>query len=508
MKHLPFRSFPWHLRAFAIVVLVSGAARTLHWVIAWFAGGERPPGVLGALITAVGAFDLVKGKREGLLWIGGLTGVISALVIYGLATGTRVDGKSIGILAFVLTITGYAAWCWFRVPWKERGSVAEWLTNPEVRASAGHWFAVRNRVIARDAVTPPDPDELVAELLDEDQLALHRLRALRETEPVQAALQRALADPHFQRSEFAAEHIVAMLDPARLAACRELVAKALNELPENARENLLGEFAALGDESFAKDYAAEMERDANPWCIASGLAKAAVGGRVSDRLADAVIPGLRARLGAKVGGDYCAIALAHLEPGFVSELLDRAEHQQEHTDDALRALAEFGVHLPQHRIDAVARRALDASDWAFAATILPHATLDDKELERWLEVLPEHFGDGWCGASLAYGAILERMVEQMGARSEPFLRRALAIGREHVCDRAGVGLAMLAGLPDDVLRRLDDDAPPPVAWVRSLYEAYWKTRNGGLFKALGELDPRSVRGAARRARTRGTGVGP
>lgn len=494
-KRLPFRSFPVHLKIVTAVLGLFSVLRLGHWGYCWLTGVERPRGIGSAILVAIGASDLIQGKREGLVWIGGVTAFLGAVMLYALAIGEPMGGAMFGILAYTFGLTAYLAWCWWSVPWKEAGSFGEWLTDPDARGSAEEWFEVRDRLVARDAVARPDPDALVAELLDEDQLALHRLRALRETEPVQQALERALAEPRFQRSEFAAEHIVELIDSERIGANRRLIGQVLDEVPESAREGLVGAIAARGDETFSDVIVGELERDENPWRVARGLAEAARAGRASAGFVRAVSPALWQRVGAAVGGDSCAIALARCDPKNVETMLARARELDPAMVGAICNIAEDGVAVDQDRWNEITEAALAGGKWFLAYRLLPRSVLAEDRLDHWLEEVPKHLGetdpDGRSAAAMAYGALLRRAASQRGAAAEPLLREAAASDRERVCDQAAQGLLELAGIPENYRWQLDRSSPV-LRPLRAAHELYWRTRNDGFFGAVIDSDGDAV----------------
>jgi hypothetical protein len=488
---LAFRRMPWPLRVLVWLYAVHGVVRVVGWVISRLGDGVDPLSrLLYGIAVLVAAAQLFRGRRDGL----DLLLLHNAAVLVAGALGIWREGgihdvRTASAVAVLVALTAYLAWCRVRLRWRERGSYGHWMSDPSVRSDAAAWFAERDRIVERDLREPPDPDEVVRELLAgaDTDLVRHRIQA--RPEHYEAALRRAVLDPAFEERAEALAMLIDQVPQQDLAALAPELVTRVPAIPPGARGSLKARLAATGHPSLAAWMATELAGE-HAASLSQGLAEALRHGRVGDDLRRVVEPALRAQVasGAAEGAAY--VALARLDPELPRRLLAEADSLDEKPLRGLVALAGAQIPLPAATLQ-LWRRLRDRRQWFWCWRLLEHLTVPDDELRDLLArseldfgdspfVHGDYRGDGPRYPRLCHARALEQLLARSGREIEALLERAIGLSLEEVSDAAARLLLRMHGLPERWHFDGREDLTEKQRWLRCLADSDSLACNGGL----------------------------
>lgn len=115
---LPFRQLPWHLKLVVIAAITAGPATAALAVLEWLYPNSILPWALMAtpiaLALSASGLMLVRGSREGLLWLAGILALSGVGVV--LAFDLEIADHPMWAAGLGVAIA-YALACWALLPW-------------------------------------------------------------------------------------------------------------------------------------------------------------------------------------------------------------------------------------------------------------------------------------------------------------------------------------------------------------------------------------------------------
>ena len=494
--YLAFKRMPLALRILTILLVIDGAVRVSRWTFGQFGGEPQRTSMLTTgLLFAASAVLLFRGRRLGLEWMLGYGAVMAVMMVYGLIRGELVQPWTIVAAVVLLAGTAYFAWCWKRLPWQQPGSYGHWMEDPDYRKGVASWFAERDRLLAQDRRSPPDPDELVRSLrdADSDDHEMVRQRLQVQKEHFAPAVLRALDDAKFRRRSPHLAMLIDMLPEAeRTSAIPQLVA-CLDHLDDRERGNVLSMLAATGQPSVAELLVRELAGESSDR-VAEGLTAALRANRLDPRLRAAIEPALRACIAREGAGHGANVTMALLDPETPSRLVDAALTGDGAALNGLAALGDAGLPLPD-AARTLWRQRRDAHDWFWCRRLMPFVAATDEDLLQVLRVTEPHFGaepDISFGLDLraprsCHVRALELLLDRDHVGIEALLERAVAMQLGEVSDEAATLRMRRNGVPTDWTPD-GDDLTTPQRYLRALSFADSYTCNGGISHAIDCLD--------------------
>lgn len=505
MSHyLAFRRMPWHLKTLSWLLLIDGVARIVIWLISQGAPEAAPARrLITAGVFLYAAIQLRRGRRDGLDLLLYHNVALVGVICYGLIRGAELSAWQWGMVAFLALMTVYVIWCRARLPWQEAGSYGHWMADPDYQEDVEAWFAARNRIVEQDRLDPPDPDEVVRDLIDGD-MEMARQRIAAQPGHFGMAIFRALDDSAFLKDEDALTVLVDNLPESLHVRALDRLTRCLDRFEDFMRGSVLRKIAATGRPEIEPLLLRELAgSDAND--AAEGLANAIENNRLDDTLFEALEPALRECLDREEPCEHAAVVLARMNPSFVNEILDRAQELGDAPMQTLVALGEAEVPLDPGAVLQIWRRARDRRSWFWCWQLTPFAAVPDAELRDVLVTSQLDFGDDealrdWASgrdnaarySRLCYARALAQLAERHPEQAEVMLREAIALDRDEVSDDAAALLARHLGADGEWSPT--EDAPPtaPERALHSLHFADSLACNGGLLHAIRVLDEQQM----------------
>ncbi len=492
---LAFKRMPIVLRIVIVVLAIDSVVRIVRWAIDLFQGEPLRGGTLiGGLICLVGAVLLFRGLRLGLDWILGYCAALLVFLVVRSVRGGEFSAGPMVTAAVLAPLCAYLAWCRQRLPWHEPGSYGHWMSDPDYRAGVADWFAERDRQLAQDRQTPPDPEALVRSLIeavDDAEMVRHRLQA--QPEHFAPAIVRALDDPRFRRRSPYLGQLIRILPESRHAAALPQLVACLDHLDAGERRRLLRSLATTGATSLAsllvEELAGEGSRE-----VAEGLSEALRAGRVDAGLRAALEPALRACAAREGAGHAANVTLAQLDSETGIRLVDAALGGDEAALQGLARLGDAGLPLPDTAL-TLWRQRRDAHDWFWCRRLMPFVGASDEDLLQVLEVARPDLGtepdvtfaDDRQKPRSCCAKALEQLLERRHERIGELLEQAVALQLGELSDAAAMLLMRMHGVSDDWMFEHDDPGPAQ-RYLRALSLADAYACNGGFSHAFDCLD--------------------
>lgn len=478
----------------ALFVLVTVGGGLLVRLGLWVTEGTAPR--MGGLATsgfsAYYAFLAWRGDPDGvsgLFWMFSLGAVIVTLVLA--FASPHPDLLWVGALYVAVGLAVFG-WAKFRPAARgyEPGGFKDWLTNRDYRDAVGSWFEARDAQFAADDENPPDCEELVASMLEGDDVDLVRARLSHQDERALPAICAALADRRYHEDEEVLDCLLDLLpSPPPAAAAPGLVA-CLAGLDGFKRASVMADLAAIGrreDETLLRE-ALSNEETMNMTTF--GLRRAVENGTVDPELMEALDADLR-RVVARHEDEEdaardAAMALVRHDPDFGAEL-------ERGLADALPSYVRVVVHVETQLevigpaafrplwIDAIERRDF-LRIWPLTAV----AGLDETELLKQIELASGALDDAPGVAS--YEEALEALTTLKSERAPEEIERAASLELDDLSDAAARQLYRLHGIED---RPSVDEESRDTEQARHLSALRWLesyTASGGLVQAIRCLD--------------------
>ncbi|MCR9247652.1 MAG: hypothetical protein NXI31_21715 [bacterium] len=496
--HLSNKKLPRLLRLLIWLILIGAAIRFVRFGYGQFNGEPlRISQIAFPIVNVWAAIQLRRGLREGLDWLLMLNAAFCALIGYGLLfADVEPSGRVLGSLAWLVSTSAYLLWCRYRLPWRERGSYSHWMSDPDVREDAAAWFATRDRLVEQDRIDPPDPDELVSELLEDADLELMRHRLQAQPEHFGMAVFRALDRRDFHSDPEVLILLIRLLPESLHERAVERLLRCLPHVATDERGTVLEMLAATGRPEVAPLLAEELAGE-QAEKVAKGLATAARADRLHDELYSGVEAALREAAGAGEDDGAAAVVLALRNPEIVRDLIASSHDLESHSPRALVAIAEAGVPLPDEEMLTLWRHVRDEGDWYWCWRLLEFVSVPEQDLRDLLAECPAFFGNGESFkelidqpnqaphySRLAYGRALEQLQAREVGDIEDLLRSAIAMDRGRVSDTAARLLGKHLGAPQDWSFEDVADKSPGQRMLATLSLAHSYACNGGLSHAF------------------------
>ncbi|MFN3242879.1 MAG: hypothetical protein ACE37K_15365 [Planctomycetota bacterium] len=458
---LAYKKLPLVLRLLNWLFLIHGCLRVVLVLVGQFAEEPPPLSSLGFPIVYVwSAIRVRQGLREGVSWL--LFTVVAQFVflVWFVLRGTLAPDIPVVLAAAWLVATGgYLAWARLRLPWREPGSYGDWISNPEAAQGVAGFFAARDRLLQQDREQPPDPDSMVAGLLDGDGVEMIRQRLLAQPEHFGMAVFRALGDPAFRRNPEALAMLIGQLPESLLARSGPRLSACLPHVEADQRRRVLQLMAASGDPELGSTLAGELLGEHGDY-VARGLDDAAKSGRLGDELFAELEPSLWRCLEAENACAPASLVLLSRRPDLPRQLAEQARDLDETSLRALVAIAEAGQSVPGEQLLGLWRTARDRGAWYWCWRLQEFADVPEDDLRDLLARAPAYFGDEaamrlWTRESaarysrLAFVRALAKLCQRGVVDAEQLLREAIAMELQEVSDEAARMLGERLTAPQD-----------------------------------------------------------